>query len=49
MATGVMLTDHLAQMVSVCVQVCACVCVCVEAVVRGGNTTGGPSSVYWQL
>lgn len=38
MAAGVMLTDHLTQMVSVCV-----------CVARGGNTTGGPSSVYWQL
>lgn len=39
MAAGVMLTDHLTQMVSVCN----------VWVVRGGYTTGGPSSVYWQL
>jgi len=49
MAAGVMLTDHLAQMVLVC-NVCVCVCVCVRVcvwggVVRVGNAAGGPSSV----
>lgn len=43
MDTGARLRDHLALRLSMSV------CACMRARVCRGNTTGGPSSVDWQL